>query len=353
MKHFYLLPLALVLLLAACGGEEAVKPDTPAIEPGSPADSADKSEPTPGATKPGAYYLDDGPGDNPPADIDAIPDAVPRPEVPLARANRPYTALGQSYTPMTEYKPYMERGIASWYGKRYQGQKTSSGEVYDMYAMTGAHPTLPIPSYARVTNLGNGRSVVVRINDRGPFHSDRLIDLSYAASYKLRLSEQGSGEVEVEALKPRSALNLKIPDPAARPETIWPSVAESPPKPLPTVQSKAQAVSQAAPKAVGGKAAPASGIYVQAGVFKKKENADRLREQLLQQNLDKNVSAENVSAGNAAAKNTPPKDIPIVNWYNAGTYRVWLGPYASHQDAVRAIAQIKQALGIPTFIVNQ
>ena len=109
----------------------------------------------------------------------------------------------------------------------------------------------------------------------------------------------------------------------------------------------------AAPKAVREKAAPAPGIYVQAGVFKKKENADSLREQLFQQNLDKDVPTENVSAGNAAAKNTPPKDIPIVNWYNAGTYRVWLGPYASHQDAVRAIAQIKQALGIPTFIVNQ
>lgn len=341
MKHSNLLPLVLIIFLAACGGDKGIKPSTP------PAAVPDKSQPAPSTGK-GGYYLDDGPGDNPPADIDSIPDAVPTAVIPQARANLPYTALGQSYTPMTEYKPYKERGIASWYGKRYHRQKTSSGEVYDMYGMTGAHTILPIPSYARVTNLANGRSVVVRINDRGPFHSDRLIDLSYAASYKLRLSEKGSGEVEVEALKPRPSLILKIPAAPPRPETIWPSVAESTPKPLPTVQSQAQAVTQVAPKAVGEKAAPVPGIYVQAGVFKKKENADSLREKLLQQNLGKNVSAENVSAGNAA-----PKDIPIESWYNVGTYHVRLGPYSSRQDADRAVAQIKQALGISTLVVNQ
>lgn len=355
MKHFHLLPVVLVVLLTACGGDTGVKPDIPAVEPSPPADTTDTAEPTPGASKPGGYYLDDGPGDNPPVNIDSIPDAVPTAELPLPRANRPYTALGQTYTPMTEYRPYKERGIASWYGKRYHRQKTSSGEVYDMYGMTGAHTTLPIPSYARVTNLANGRSVVVRINDRGPFHSDRLIDLSYAASYKLRLSEQGSGEVEVEAIKPRPSLILKLPPPPPPPEAIWPSVTESTPKPLPPAQSQAQVqtVAKGVSKAKGEKAAPVHGIYVQAGVFKKKENADRLREQLLQQNLGKNVPAENVSAGNAQPKDIPPKDIPIESWYNAGTYRVWLGPYPSHQDANRAVAQIKQALGISTFVVDQ
>ena len=113
------------------------------------------------AKKPGGYYLDDGPGDHPPADIYAIPDAVPRVEPLLARANKPYIALGNGYTPMTQFMPYKKSGIASWYGRRYHGQKTSTGEVYDMYGMTGAHTVLPLPSYVRVTNPANQKSVIV------------------------------------------------------------------------------------------------------------------------------------------------------------------------------------------------
>ena len=137
------------------------------------------------ATHGGGYYLNDGPGDHPPANLDQVPDAVPKVEPLKTGAMKPYSVLGQAYTPMTALAPYKERGVASWYGRRYDGQRTASGEIYDMYAMTAAHPTLPIPSYARVTNLQNGRSVVVRINDRGPFLYDRIIDLSYTAAYKL------------------------------------------------------------------------------------------------------------------------------------------------------------------------
>jgi len=154
------------------------------------------------SSSPGGYYLDDGPGDNPPPDLDAIPDAVPRHE-PLHRyANRSYVALGNSYVPMTEHRAYRAEGLASWYGRRFHGRKTASGEPYDMYAMTGAHPTLPIPSYARVTSLDNGRSVVVRINDRGPFHKGRLIDVSYTAAHKLGFAAGGSGRVRVESVDP-------------------------------------------------------------------------------------------------------------------------------------------------------
>jgi rare lipoprotein A len=152
--------------------------------------------------KKGGYYKDDGPDANPPANLGSIPDATPRFE-PLNRfANRPYEVFGKKYVPLASVQPYHQRGIASWYGKRFHGQRTSSGERYDMYAMTAAHPILPIPSYARVTNLRNGRQVVVRINDRGPFHSDRVIDLSYAAAYRLGLIGAGSGEVEVDAIVP-------------------------------------------------------------------------------------------------------------------------------------------------------
>ncbi len=150
----------------------------------------------------GGYYLNDGPGDNPPINLDTIPDAIPKIE-PLREANmRPYTALGKSYQPMTTLEEYKEQGVASWYGRRYHGNQTASGEVYDMYAMTAAHPTLPLPSYVRVTNAQNGKTVVVRVNDRGPFLADRIIDLSYTAAHKLDIIANGSGMVEVESILP-------------------------------------------------------------------------------------------------------------------------------------------------------
>ena len=150
----------------------------------------------------GGYYKGDGPGGPPPVNLDKLADAKPRAE-PLNRgANEPYVALGRKYVPYTSLSVYRARGVATWYGRKFHGKPTASGERYDMYAMTAAHTILPIPSYARVTNLANGRSVVVRINDRGPFRSDRIIDLSYAAAYKLGYVDAGSAKVEVEAILP-------------------------------------------------------------------------------------------------------------------------------------------------------
>jgi rare lipoprotein A len=157
------------------------------------------------ASKKGGYYKDDGPPERSSASLAAVPDAQPRAE-PLHRfANRPYEVFGKQYVPMTRVQPFRQRGLASWYGKRFHGQKTASGESYDMYAMSAAHPTLPIPSYARVTHLRSGKQVVVRINDRGPFHSGRVIDLSYAAATRIGLLDTGSAEVEVESVLPRVA----------------------------------------------------------------------------------------------------------------------------------------------------
>ena len=160
------------------------------------------------APKKGGYYKDDGPGANPPANLASLPDAQPHFE-PLHRfANRPYEVFGKKYVPLTSVQSFHQRGVASWYGKRFHGQKTASGERYDMYAMTAAHPILPIPSYARVTSVRTGKQVIVRINDRGPFHSDRVIDLSYAAAYRLGLIGTGSGEVEIEAIVPGARAGL-------------------------------------------------------------------------------------------------------------------------------------------------
>jgi rare lipoprotein A len=129
-----------------------------------------------------------------------VPDAEPRLE-PFRRGgpNKPYDVYGRNYVPLTEDTPYAERGLASWYGRKFQGRPTASGEIYNMYAMTAAHPTLPIPSYARIRNPANGREVVVRINDRGPFHSDRVVDLSYTAALKLDLL-RGVAPVELQRI---------------------------------------------------------------------------------------------------------------------------------------------------------
>ncbi len=134
-------------------------------------------------------------------DADTIADAVPRHEVITARGNvSPYVVFGKRYELMTDYRGYRERGIASWYGTKFHGKLTSNGEVYDLYKMTAAHKTLPIPVYVKVTNLDNGRTAIVRVNDRGPFHGDRVIDLSYAAAVKLGYADKGTARVEIELI---------------------------------------------------------------------------------------------------------------------------------------------------------
>ena len=198
--------LVIVTLLSGCGSAPK-SPSTPSGTPAAPSSpsppSISRAPATPApSTKGGGYYLDDGPHEKPAVNPDSVPDAVPRVE-PLNRATiRPYTVMGRSYTPMSTLGPYKARGVASWYGRRYHGKKTSSGEIYDMYGMTAAHPILPIPSYVRVTHLASGRTVVVRVNDRGPFIDSRLIDLSYSAAYKLGVLAGGSAQVEVELITP-------------------------------------------------------------------------------------------------------------------------------------------------------
>jgi rare lipoprotein A len=256
----------------------------------------------------GGGYLDDGPGDDPPPDLDAIPDAVPRVE-PLRRsANKPYTVLGRSYVPDSALKPYKATGTASWYGRRYNGKSTSSGEVYDMYAMTAAHPTLPIPSYARVTNLANQRSVVVRINDRGPFLNDRLIDVSYTAAYKLGLLENGSAPVEVEAIDPSN------PD--------WNKPDAAPPPPA----------AMAAPVSIP-VASDEGGVFLQLGAFGARENAENFSLRLKPQ-LGDAAGTLHIEA-------------------RGGLFRVRLGPYPSQTAARQAAETLRQNLSLNAVMVQQ
>lgn len=243
----------------------------------------------------GGYYLDDGPEASPPPNLDAVPDPVPRVE-PLHRfANRTYVALGNTYTPMVERRPYTEEGLASWYGRRFHGRKTASGEPYDMYAMTAAHPTLPIPSYARVTALDNGRSVVVRINDRGPFHSKRVIDLSYTAAHKLGFIQRGSTRVRVEAL-----------DPAGY---------------------------DVSPANVGRVEATDDGIYLQIGAFSSVDNAQRLVERLARE---------------------PEFDVQRTRVVmNGALHRVQIGPYASADEAHADRERIRERLALNAVLVRR
>lgn len=274
----------LALALAACG-------TTPKRQPGK------------------GYYLDDGPGDNPPANLDSLPDAQPRVEPLNKYANRPYTVLGKNYVPETRLVPYKARGNASWYGRKFQGQKTSSGEPYDMYAMTAAHPILPIPSYARVTSLRNNKSVVVRINDRGPFYSGRIIDLSYAAAHKLGIAAQGSGMVEVQSVLPGTeTLVAQAPKPAEPDPT-------PPPVPAQVVPASSEA----------------GGIYLQLGAFGLKANAEqfltRLRSQL---------------AGFSETLSIFTKD---------GLFRVHAGPYANRSEAQHAADKLGSTLGFKPVLL--
>ena len=318
-KQTYLI-LFCAMCLVACGGKRAVKL-TPA-----PPTSASKPAPVPSSppvansssTKPGGYYLDDGPGDNPPQDIDSIPNAVPRKEPLLDRSNKPYKALGVVYTPMTRYQPYKISGVASWYGKRYHGKKTSSGEVYDMYSMSAAHPTLPLPSYVKVTNPANGRFVVVRVNDRGPFKNDRVIDLSYAAAYKLRFSAQGSTLVEVEAID--SSAVTSYSQPAKAPVLVIATPAAAPPSNSSSSSNSANvsAVTQ---------------YFIQAGAFKNEANADLLMKKIQGMGIEQNAGFNSE--------------------YNNGLYRLKLGPYASKQEADQVAAVIRAKLNTPAIIINQ
>jgi len=246
------------------------------------------------SSKSGGYYKDDGPGEKPPPDLASLPDAVPRTE-PLHRyANRPYQVFGKDYVPTTSHQPYREQGRASWYGKKFHGQKTSSGEIYDMYAMSAAHKTLPIPSYARVTNVANGKSVVVRINDRGPFHSDRIIDLSYAAAYKLGYIAAGSALVEVESVE----------------------------------------AGQAAPASTGESKNPpveAKNTYIQVGAFSSRDNAEDFRGRVARQ---------------LAWLSEGIQVLPIGN-----LWRLHVGPYGT-SDAARSIAQrIEAELNLKPLLV--
>lgn len=249
--------------------------------------------------------------------------SVPRVEKPARGANRPYTVLGRHYVPITGDKPMRERGIASWYGKQFHGNKTAIGETYNMHAMSAAHPTMPLPSYARITNLENGRSVIVRVNDRGPFLYNRVMDLSYAAATALDYANKGTARVRVERLT-----NQEI---AAG---TWQS-GNGLTDPV-TNSTQVQApVQSATPSADAVVTAPAAGWSVQIGFFTERDNA-----------LAYAAHAEAVLASTSSARSAR-----LVR--DNGGYRVVLGNGMSLNEARAAALNVKDIIGSGAFAVQK
>lgn len=284
----------------------------------------------------GGYYQSDGPPVQVPSDLARTPDALPRVEPFHPFANRPYVALGRSYAPISRDVPFRQRGLASWYGRQFHGNRTSSGELYDMFAMTAAHPTLPIPSYVRVTSLKSGAAVIVRVNDRGPFKDDRIIDLSFAAATRLGFASAGTAEVEVErfthadiasgrccdraavaqarpALPPAAASPAAVL-PAGEPATVLavPSPEPVPVSSLPPLQSATSVglpPNAASPGVSSAPAAETPGAAintaprwsVQVGAFARAANADALREQVARQLARTGVEASDLAGSPAGA----------------------------------------------------
>lgn len=349
------------LVMIGCGSlpPASTQSDTGAARPAPQAKASGLPVLPPAGSGRGGYYMDDGPGDSPPEGLLDTPDAEPKVEPYSKRANRPYVVFGKQYTPITDERPFKQRGIGSWYGKKFHGQKTSSGEPYDMYKMTAAHPTLPIPSFVRVTNVNNGKQVIVRVNDRGPFHSGRIIDLSYTAALKLGYLGKGSGELEVERLLPaeieRLAKNRKTSPSAGEPLSPGATVSSAAPAmtgaaraengvavvvgavnlggteivQVDAVQSQgSDPVVVAAPQATS-----AQGYYLQLGAYSQAVNAEAARLRIAQK---------------------PGMSLPPLEVVEYGAlYRLYSGPFATRAEAASAALQLQEGGAFKPMIVQR
>jgi rare lipoprotein A len=343
------LSIVLLLILTGCSSVPMTPvPATPTIAKApSGAKSSHPALPAAGSGR-GGYYQDDGPGDEIPDGLADMPDADPRIEPYATRGNKPYVVFGKRYTPLIDDQPFKQRGFGSWYGKKFHGQKTSSGELYDMYKMTAAHPTLPIPSYARVTNLSNGKQVIVRVNDRGPFHSSRVIDLSYTAALKLGYIGKGSAELQVERLLPTDieqilaaknngqSVPLQMTNLTA-PTSLAVSVPTVDATPLDPLAIKIAAIEPSTvasqePIAVTAANAASGSFYLQFGAYSQIANAETMRSKLSQ------------DTGGALQLTVEPSN---------NLYRIYGGPFTTREEAMTAAAHVQNAGVTKPFVVQR
>ena len=315
----------------------------------------------------------DGADANPPSGLSQVPDAEPRVE-PIRGSggtSKPYVVLGKSYVPIVDDRPFRESGLASWYGRKFHSQSTASGEPYDMYAMTAAHKTLPLPSYVRVRNPANGREVIVRVNDRGPFHDDRVIDLSYTAALKLDLL-RGVAPVEIERITnadirtgawrrgnvdatqlaqrappAASAASVQLAaatDSVSVPVAWTAPVAAAPrmetmevvalPPMAPLAAPPAPALNASPmPSPEGIASAPPPGFWVQLGAFSQRDGAARFQQQV--------------------ARDLPALAPSLNVFTERGTHRLQAGPYASRELARDTADQVRNGLQLTPVIVER
>ena len=246
--------------------------------------------------------------------VDHLPDLVPKWEPKSRGGNKsPYEVWGKKYWVMDSAKGYTAEGTASWYGKKFHGHKTSNGEIYDMYAFSAAHKSLPLPTYLKVTNLDNGRSVIVRANDRGPFHGDRLIDLSYAAAARLDYHKKGLARVRIEAITPSQG------------EVYQPASVPTPVAVTPVVSAPAPVVSTpvAAPEPVQNVVTSTAFSHLQVGAFSAEASAERLKTRLFEA-FDADIKV-------------------MVNHQSDGLYKVLVGPYIEGADLTLWQSKLEQA----------
>lgn len=321
--------LVVAALLAGCAGSGS---STPASR-----DAADGGGASPAGGERYAMNGDAYP-ENPP-DVSRIPDAVPRVEAPSRGGNRSvYEVWGKTYHVLPDARGYERQGTASWYGEKFHGYATSNGEIYDMYKMSAAHRSLPLPTYARVTSLDNDRSVIVRVNDRGPFHSEREIDLSYAAAARLDILDRGTGRVKVEAIDPEAWLAENGDGETNRADAIAVQPAPDASRSAAAVPAgTSEGAHETAParasagNAAHGEAGPGSheAIYLQIAALGSADNAQALKTRL-ERELSQPVRVADAS----------------------GMYRVQVGPLANAGQVEPVRAELRQAGFDQAFIVN-
>jgi rare lipoprotein A len=327
--------IASAVLMTACGTSGERRTLIPLPWPQRPAANHPKVDPElpvqpPAGSGRGGYYEGDGPGDNPPPNLRDIPDAEVKLEPYSKYGNRPYSVFGQTYTPLLGSEPLVQRGVASWYGRKFHGQRTSSGELYDMYKMTAAHPTLPIPSYARITSLESGKQVVVRINDRGPFHSNRIVDVSYTAALKLGLLGKGSHQVELERVLPNDRSKIAT----VRRMAASDAAAAPAPSQIASLMLEDRLEQDSAAVAESASAAPAPkpGFYLQLGAYTRDGKAEEVGAQLAQYGIAQET-LEVVQAG--AVK------------------RLYSGPFETRAKAQQAARAVPAGLGLKPLVVKR
>ena len=329
---------ALALLMAACSSTPTQSPGDTRPSVGAP---IPRSGPAPAPER-------DGPGSDPPPNLSAVPDAEPQVEtIRSGGPNKPYEVAGRSYVPLSGDVTHVERGIASWYGRKFHGRRTAMGEVYNMYAMTAAHPTLPLPSYVRVRNPKNNKEVVLRVNDRGPFHPGRIIDLSYTAALKLELLK-GVGPVEVERITfdairtgswRRGDSSLASATPVNQTPPVADPVAPERGSPAGPVVAQAEArpespdntpATQPTPAPA---AAPGTGFFVQIAAFKQLDGAHAFHRKVV-----------------ADLSWLSPL---LAVFSDSSVHRLQAGPYRTRDEAQSIAEQVRDALKLLPVVVRR